>query len=215
MGKLPSDKTKPSVAFSVANWLRETQRTRNQGEDAVVPCGSCTACCTSSYFIHIAPDETDALAAIPKKWLVKAPGLPKGHVLLGYDEKGHCPMFRENRCSIYDRRPRTCRQYDCRLYAVTETAPEDDRHGIRGAISQWRVQAKTPREQDLLRAVRAAARFLRQHATAFPEGMVPTQPSGQALMALRGHKLFLPGKDVPVAERITEWVRLIKTKSKA
>ncbi len=65
-----------------------------------VPCGSCTACCTSSQFVHIGPDETDTLARIPAALLFPAPRQPPGHVLLGYDERGHCPMLVDGRCSI-------------------------------------------------------------------------------------------------------------------
>jgi len=65
---------------------------RGEG-DAVVPCGSCTACCESSQFVHIAPDELDALAHIPRDLLFPAPRAPRGHVLMGYDEHGRCPML--------------------------------------------------------------------------------------------------------------------------
>ncbi len=71
-----------------------------------VPCGTCTACCTSSQFVHIEPDETDTLAHIPADVLFPAPLAPRGHVLLGYDERGHCPMLVDNACSIYEHRPR-------------------------------------------------------------------------------------------------------------
>jgi uncharacterized protein len=64
---------------------------------ADVPCGTCTACCTSSQFVHIEPDEAETLARIPRALLFPAPGRPKGHVLMGYDERGHCPMFVDGR----------------------------------------------------------------------------------------------------------------------
>ena len=62
-----------------------------------MPCGTCTACCTSSQFVHIGPDEVDTLAHIPAELLFPAPRMPKGHVLLGYDERGHCPMLIDER----------------------------------------------------------------------------------------------------------------------
>ena len=90
-----------------------------------VPCGTCTACCTSSQFVHIEPDERDALAHIPAELLFPAPGRPRGHVLLGYDERGHCPMLVDGACSIYAHRPRTCRTYDCRVFAAAGVDPGD------------------------------------------------------------------------------------------
>ncbi len=52
-----------------------------------MPSGDCTACCTSSQFVHVEPGEEDTLAHVPKELLSPAPGLPGGHVLMGYDEQ--------------------------------------------------------------------------------------------------------------------------------
>src|SRR5262249_465616 len=109
----------PAGEFS--SWLRLTRRAlqlKNIGAD--VPCGECNACCGSSYFIHIKPEETQTLNRIPKALLFPAPGLPKGNVLMGYNEKGECPMLIDNKCSIYEHRPQTCRDFDCRIFAATK-----------------------------------------------------------------------------------------------
>ena len=109
----------PLRAGGFAAWLAGMQRAlRGEGESDV-PCDGCTACCTSSQFVHIEPDETATLQRIPAELLFPAPRLPIGHVLMGYDENGHCPMLRDGACSIYDDRPRTCRTYDCRIFAAT------------------------------------------------------------------------------------------------
>src|SRR5437763_4457379 len=86
---------------------------------AEVPCAGCTACCTSYQFVHIGPEETETLARIPAALLAPAPGRPSGHMVLGYDDRGQCPMLVDNQCSIYSHRPRTCRAYDCRVFAAT------------------------------------------------------------------------------------------------
>ena len=103
----------PAGDFS--SWLSELQRALRGERSSDVPCDGCTACCKSSQFIHVAPDEADTLAHVPGELLFPAPGLPDGHVLMGYDERGHCPMLIDDRCSIYEHRPRTCRTYDCRV----------------------------------------------------------------------------------------------------
>jgi len=129
----------PDAAFhagAFGTWLADTQRAIRDGLDALVPCGDCTACCTSSQFVHIAPDETDALARIPAQLLFPAPGFPPGHVLMGYDERGHCPMFADGRCSVYEHRPRTCRTYDCRVFAATDVVPEQP--SIAARVKRWR-----------------------------------------------------------------------------
>src|SRR4051812_18756771 len=106
---------RPAGEFS--SWLRHTRRAlhlKTVGAD--VPCGECTGCCRSSLFIHIKPEETRARARIPKALQFPAPGLPKGNVLMGYNKKGECPMLVDGKCSIYEDRPQTCRDYDCRIF---------------------------------------------------------------------------------------------------
>jgi len=125
-------------------WLREMQAAlRNEG-GTDVPCGSCTACCTSEQFVHIEPDETDTLAHVPPELLFPAPMLPKGHLVLGYDEHGRCPMLVDERCSIYAHRPRTCRVYDCRAFAATGTAlDEPSDAAIQVRVRRWRFSYPT------------------------------------------------------------------------
>jgi hypothetical protein len=99
-------------------WLRQVRDAIRHGAGIDVACGECVGCCTSSYFIHIKPEETAALGRIRKELLVAAPGLPKGHVLMGYDSNGRCPMFANGKCSVYEHRPQTCRIYDCRVFTA-------------------------------------------------------------------------------------------------
>ena len=114
------------AAGNFSSWMIEIQGAIRGERGSNVPCGGCTACCTSSQFVHIEPDETDTLAHIPAELLFPAPRLPRGHVVLGYDERGHCPMLIDNTCSIYEHRPRTCRTYDCRIFAAVGLEIDDD-----------------------------------------------------------------------------------------
>src|SRR5207237_7191020 len=107
----------PAGDFS--SWMIDIRAALRGERDSDVACNGCTACCTASQFVHIAPDEIDTLSHIPAELLFPAPGRPPGHVVLGYDERAHCPMLIDNRCSIYEHRPRTCRSYDCRIFAAT------------------------------------------------------------------------------------------------
>ncbi len=119
-----------------ADWLVALGDALAGDADMDVPCGDCTACCTSSQFIHLAPDDLAARAAIPAELLVAAPGLPPGHVVMGFDERGHCPMLDEGTCSIYDARPRTCRTYDCRVFAAAGVTPEGQPE-IAAKVGDW------------------------------------------------------------------------------
>ena len=114
--------TGPLDAGAFGPWLRRTVamlgRSPGAGDGSDVPCDGCTACCESSQFVLVEPDELDARAAIPAELLFPAPGAPTGFSLLPYDEHGRCPMLRDGACSIYAHRPRTCRAYDCRVLAA-------------------------------------------------------------------------------------------------
>src|SRR4029079_18414171 len=128
-----------------------SERARREVDvDVDVPCGSCTACCTSSQFVHVGPDEVDALAHIPADLLFPAPGLPAGHRVLGYDERGHCPMLVDGACSIYPPRPRPCRTYDCRIFAATDidlAAEDPPKASIGARARRWRFDVTTDHER--------------------------------------------------------------------
>ena len=134
------------------DWLVDLGRALTGEADMDVPCGDCTACCTSSQFVHVEPDDRAALERIPDELLFPAPGLPEGHLLLGHDERGHCPMLVDGACSIYDARPRTCRTYDCRVFAVSGVAPEDQ-PDIAARVRSW-VPMET--DDELLAEIRGA-----------------------------------------------------------
>ncbi|HMJ53275.1 MAG TPA: YkgJ family cysteine cluster protein [Polyangiaceae bacterium] len=176
------------TAGAFSPWLRRIRRSQKlKTVGADVPCGSCTACCRSSYFIHIKADEKRTLARIPRKLLFPAPG-PKGNMLMGYNERGECPMFVENRCAIYEDRPQTCRDYDCRIYAATGVAV--DRALIDEQVRRWRFEHRNELDRREHAAVRAAAEFLQERGDAIGEG-VPSNPARLALLAIEVYDLFL------------------------
>ena len=188
----------PAGAFSA--WLAQARSAQKTKVTADVACGDCTGCCTSSYFIHIGPDEKESLARIPKALLFKAPGYPKGHVLMGYDAQGHCPMLKQGKCTIYAHRPQTCRDYDCRVFAAAGIdAGDDDKQVINTRVQQWRFDLPTDQDAQELRAVRLATTYLREHADTFPQGFVPAHPTQLALLAITVFEAFMDA-----AERKTE-----------
>jgi Fe-S-cluster containining protein len=145
----------PAGRFS--SWLAEVRVAIRGAGETDVPCGACTACCASSQFVHVGPDELDALAHIPKALRFLAPGLPKGHVLLGYDEHGRCPMLTERGCSIYEHRPRTCRTYDCRVFEAAGVDVARDKPLIAERARRWRFDHPSEVDRDEHDAVRRAA----------------------------------------------------------
>lgn len=181
-------------------WLADitTGRSRDRGAD--VPCGTCTACCTSSQFVHVESDEADTLRAIPAEVLFPAPGLPPGNLLMGYDEDGCCPMFVDGGCSIYEHRPRTCRRYDCRVFTAAGITPSDpDRSSIAERVRRWAFDLSTEEDRARFTAVQASGAHLAEHPECLPAGVTPS-PADLALLAIHIHELFLdpavpPGPD--------------------
>ena len=175
-------------AGDFSTWMDKIAGALRGDHGSDVPCGTCTACCTSSQFIHIAPDETDALAHIPRQLTFPAPRLPKGHVLMGYNENGHCPMLIDNTCSIYEHRPRTCRTYDCRVFPAAGLDVDDETKVLIGRqAKRWRFRHASADGETRHEAVRAAARFLNERAA----DIAPVTNTQRAVLAIELHDAFL------------------------
>jgi len=171
-----------------AAWLAGMQRAVRGEADADVPCGGCTACCTSSQFVTIDSDERDALDHIPRPLLFPAPNRPAGAMVLGYDERGHCPMLVDGACSIYEHRPRTCRTYDCRVFAAAGVEVEIGQPAIAARVAGWEFAVDRERDSVLFAAVRAAAAWVRER-----DGNAPA--IAVAVRAIEIHEQFLPAGD--------------------
>jgi uncharacterized protein len=179
------------AAGDFSSWMTEMKEALRGRRASDVPCHGCTACCTSSQFIHIGPDETETLSRVPAELKFPAPGMPGGHVLLGYDERGHCPMLVDGRCSIYEHRPRTCRTYDCRIFPAAGLVIEDDKVFIARQTQRWEFSFSSEPARVQHAAIRAAASFLRAHAGELPEETAPTNTTQLAVQALQVHDVFL------------------------
>ena len=182
---MPTDDSAVLSAGDFSSWLAHMQRALRGAGGSNVPCDGCTACCRSSQFIDIAPDETDTLAHVPAELLFPAPGRPAGHVVLGYDETGCCPMLIDNRCSIYEHRPQTCRTYDCRVLTAAGVELDDETKALIAERTQrWRFGYPNPDDRARQRAVRDAAEFLRQNEPQLPATQL-------AVRAIEVHDSFL------------------------
>jgi Fe-S-cluster containining protein len=171
-------------AGGFSSWLDDTLRGLADGGGIDVPCGGCTACCRSSYFIHVEPDEVETLERIPKALRFPAPGMPKGHVVLGYDEQGACPMLVEDRCSIYEHRPRTCRTYDCRVFPATGTSL-DDKPLVAARAERWRFAFPTEDDRAEHDALRAVAVSIRDSTSATEAAVRAIRTYGEARVRSR------------------------------
>jgi Fe-S-cluster containining protein len=187
---MPEHQNIPAGDFST--WLQQTRNALFDGKGSEVACGKCIGCCSSSYFVHIKPVDTAALARIPKHILVAAPGQRKGNMLMGYDEMGLCPMLAEGKCSIYEHRPQTCRDYDCRVFAAAGIAAGGkEKVVINQQVKYWKFSYPTAQDRTEHLAVQAAASFMQKNAASFPGGRIPENPSQLAILALKVYPVFL------------------------
>jgi Fe-S-cluster containining protein len=195
---MPENSIGPKISESLAvpagdfsEWLRDAEASLQSGTGATaVPCGVCTACCRSSMFIHINPEETQTIPRIPRALLFDAPGLPEGHLVMGYNDKGHCPILVDNKCSIYEYRPQTCRSYDCRVFAATGVAVDQDQPDIAHRVNAWVFNYESEESRQEHRTLKQAAAFLQKNGHLFPPGTLPTRPAQIAALAVMIYRIF-------------------------
>jgi Fe-S-cluster containining protein len=196
----------PLTAGRFGPWLDQMLLALRGEAESDVPCGECVACCASRQFVHVEPDETDALAHIPDDVQFPAPGLPAGHVVLGHDIEGRCPMLGERGCTIYEHRPRACRVYDCRVFVASGIEPDDDQPAIVRRVRRWRFEPLTDDDAEAQRAVRAVAVVLDDPAS-FPGGRLPPRSSQRAVIAVGLHELGRNGHRPTPDEVCSELIR--------
>ncbi len=102
-------------------------------------------------------------------------------------------MLRCGNCTIYARRPQTCLDYDCRVFAAAGIdAGGDDKAVINRRVHEWRFQFATEEQRQAHLAIQAAASFVRAERAHFPPGYAPLNALGIAALALRVYPVFMP-----------------------
>jgi hypothetical protein len=132
---------------------------------------------------------TDALEdVLPREYLVPITSVSK---MLVARTDGTCPMLQPSGCLIYARRPQTCRDYDCRVFAAAGIdAGGSERAVINERVRAWRFTYQNELEERTHEAVMATARFIRGNGAAFA-GRAPTAPSGIAVLSIKAFNVFL------------------------
>jgi Fe-S-cluster containining protein len=182
-------------------WLRATRLSFRTGVDVDVSCGDCTACCSSSLFIEVSPDELESRSVIGEQWLVASPAGPPGFAMLGYDDHGNCPMLQSGLCGIYQQRPRTCRRYDCRIFVAAGIPPSDEStNAIAQQVKNWQFSYANEKSITQHSATRAAAKFVRENPSTFPINQIPTLPSDLAVLAVKVYEAFIDAETLQLIE---------------
>jgi uncharacterized protein len=104
---------------------------------------------------------------------------------------GTCPLLVEHKCTIYTRRPQTCRDYDCRVFAAAGIdAGGEEREVINRRVRAWQFTYESEGERRVHDAIKTTACFIRQNSSAFA-GRAPTAASGIAVLSVKSFEVFL------------------------
>ena len=179
------DAAEPRDAGDFGSWFAAITHALDGDGVSDVPCGECTACCRASQFVEVGPEETAALAAIPRSLLFSAPGAPAGTLVMGYDQHGLCPMFHDTGCSIYADRPRACRVYDCRVFAASEVYPrEPEKSAVTATARRWVFTYRADADRRRHEAVRDQAQGLRAQVERSARSATPPHAIEVAIRAI-------------------------------
>jgi len=197
-------------AGSFGQWLA-TMRAVLRGERiADVPCGDCIGCCVSSYPIPLRPEDARVRAEVPEQFLLGQAAQGQ-RWLMGFREDGSCPFMNGRACGIYEDRPQTCRDYDCRIYAAAGLVPDGQRPVIERRVGEWRFSFSSAEERASADAVRRAAQFIRAHAALFPPSMRAGSATAAAVLAVKTHGLFIgDGSTVAAEQRVQRVIDLAR-----
>jgi hypothetical protein len=171
----PLDAPRPSV------WYAQRVITRTMTGEATVPCGTCTACCRTYSAVALAPGE-------PTEGLKLEPGTRQ---LRKQADGITCIHLVEGMCEVYDKRPRACRDYDCRAwYFAGVTPPPDPKiEPLRQAIRRWRTHIESEDDALILYALRRAAAAVGQAQPGLGFEQVANQAFAMVPDALKRLKL--------------------------
>jgi len=180
----------PAGAFG--EWLRQFRASLKGNKGMKVPCGDCTGCCISGYSVQLRPEDHAAREHIPVGLLASARGFSSGSLVMPPLPDGVCPMLEDGQCSIYAHRPQTCLDYDCRVFAAAGIeAGGPDKFVINRRVRAWRFEYPGQADRDIHAAVHRAATFIREKRGSFGDTLVPTSPSGIAVLAVKTCEVFL------------------------
>ena len=107
-----------------------------QPRDGTVPCGNCVACCYHPNVDVCAEDDVQFLDVTEHGALRKRPD-------------GACIHLGTDGCTVYEHRPKACRQYDCRMPAAVGIERVYD-GGMKAPV--WKFDIKTEAERRFVRA---------------------------------------------------------------
>lgn len=88
-----------------------------------VPCDGCTLCCRGDTIRILHGDDASQYQTVPHDHF-------PGHLMLDHKPNGECVYLEMAGCSIQDRKPRMCREMDCRQLAKSLKKKDLKRYNV-------------------------------------------------------------------------------------
>jgi len=189
----PDHSTRPPVdAGDFRQWLEAMSASLRGGPGLDVPCGDCVGCCSAAWPIALRAADAKLVGQLPPDYLHEVPDAPVGIRYMGYRADGTCPMLLNARCTVYEHRPQTCRDFDCRLFAAAGLASAGPgKTPVDRRIGAWRFRYATREDEKTHRAIKATADFITGPGRTVATIRLPTSPIAIAGIALKAHRVFL------------------------
>jgi Fe-S-cluster containining protein len=105
-----------------------------------VPCNGCVACCKSQRIILDPTEDRQAYVVEPTRKGNDGPT----EFMLAHKPNGDCWYLEGEGCSIHDRAPKACREFDCRKWFSAFTITEQA-HVIKSSLDRACAEAAIAR----------------------------------------------------------------------
>lgn len=145
----------PASPGSPVTWLRKLRQQHARGgrPTAEVPCGDCNACC-HEMSVFLEPDEVDQYRSVEE---TAEDGSSRPRLERNPDDS--CVYLDEQgACSIYARRPRLCRTFDCRPLAFCGIRVEH-KEKLNEGLDHWDLAPRSREDQEVLLALDLSRRL--------------------------------------------------------
>ena len=138
-------------------------------EETDVPCGTCTACCSSKQNLPLYPSQGDVVESYQVQVAIDAAG--NSAFSLAQTPSGACVYLGASGCTIYQRRPFLCRSFDCRKHYLI--LPRQDRDNLvrlglssRAVFNAGRARLKTLSSDEREECLKTSEEYFGLHAAA-------------------------------------------------
>ena len=144
---------------SPVTWLRKLKKQHSRGGDttADVPCGDCNACCHETS-VFLEPDEVDKYRCVQES---DSDGQSQPRLERNEDES--CVYLDEQgACSIYERRPKLCRNFDCRPLAFCGIQLKE-KEKLSEGLEHWDMTPRSTEDREVLLALDLSRRLFKEY----------------------------------------------------